>query len=320
MKTLFTNRFITASPLEYRRKQSLIAWIGIFVSFWFLSIPCLAQSELLEILPVLGRKDRITLQSIGYPVRRISSHGASWRDAFNEANPTFLTTYRTRLSATLQQIESYEDLDAGEQADLEVGPEDPSDDFLAPRYVVLARGPDSWIIPEFLFVEHIAPRLLASHGDVLATLTKNSVDTMAANIRLLDSEYLLLRYNTNSIQNDFIIDEGSALRPNIKKILDGSLLGEQDGPIQEPMVLVAQREFGGSSLTLMVASEYVTVQGRDQTRLHERYREIPIVGRFPVLDVVNLHLFLESLDGLDHARPQPKTDCWLPFKKQIFRP
>ena len=70
----------------------------------------------------------------------------------------------------------------------------------------------------------------------------------------------------------------------------------------------------------MVASEYVTVQGRDQTRLHERYREIPIVGRFPVLDVVNLHLFLESLDGLDHAQPQPKTDCWLPFKKRMFRP
>ncbi|MFY7874593.1 MAG: hypothetical protein ACOVQM_04055 [Pirellula sp.] len=218
----------TASKVKHLRKQSLIALLGFFGSSWFLSSPCLAQSELFALLPDLGRKDRITLQSIGYPVRRVSSHGAPWLHAFNEASPAFLNTYRTRLSATLQQIESYEELDSGEQQDSEVNEEDPSQDFLTPRYVVLVRGSETWIIPEFLFMDHIALRLLARNGDVLATLTKNSVDTMAANIRLLDSESLLLRYNTNSLQIDLTIDEDSALRPNLKKILDGSLLGEQE--------------------------------------------------------------------------------------------
>jgi hypothetical protein len=310
----------TARQLEHLRKQSLIALLVFFVSLWFLSIPCLAQSELFALLPDLGRKDRITLQSIGYPVRRVSSHGAPWLQAFNEASPAFLNTYRTRLSATLQRIESYEELDSGEQQDSEEDEEDPSQDFLTPRYVVLVRGSETWIIPEFLFMEHMAPRLPARNGDVLATLTKNSVDTMAANIRLLDSESLLLRYNTNSLQIDLTIDEDSALRPNLKKILDGSLLGEQESPIQEPLVLVARQELGGSSLTLMVANENVTVQNLTETRLHEKYREIAIVGRFPFLDIVNLNIFLESLNELEPAQPQPQTDCWLPFKKRMLRP
>jgi hypothetical protein len=320
MRTLCTTVFTTAHEFAYRRKQSLRALLGLVGLFWFLCIPCLAQSELFALLPVLGRKDRVTLQSIGYPIRRISSHGATWLQAFNEANPAFLTTYRTRLSAKLQQIQAYDDLDAREQEDLEAELENPSDDFLTPRYVVLARGSDTWIIPEFLFVEHIAPRLLARNGDVLATHSKNSIDTMAANIRLLDHAFLLLRYNTNSIQIDLTIDEDSTLRPNTKRILDGSLLGEQESSMQEPLVLVAQRELGGSSLTFMVASENVTVQGRVKTRLHEQYREVAIVGRFPVIDIVNLNLFLESFDGLDHAQPQPQTDCWLPFKKRMFQP
>ena len=310
----------TARQLEHLRKQSLIALLGFFGSLWLLSIPCLAQSELFALLPDLGRKDRITLQSIGYPVRRVSSHGAPWLQAFDEASPAFLNTYRTRLSATLQQIESYEELDSGEQQDSEEDDEDPSEDFLTPRYVVLVRGSETWIIPEFLFMDHIALRLLARNGDVLATLTKNSVDTMAANIRLLDSESLLLRYNTNAVQIDLTIDEDSAIRPNLKKILDGSLLGEQESPIQEPLVLVARQELGGSSLTLLVANENVTVQGLAETRLHEKYREIAIVGRFPVLDIVNLNIFLESLDELAPAQPQPQTDCWLPFKKRMLWP
>jgi hypothetical protein len=309
-----------ARSLEHLQKQSLVALLSFFVSSWFLSIPCLAQSELFALLPDLGRKDRITLQSIGYPVRRVSSHGAPWLQAFEEASPAFLNTYRTRLSATLEQIESYEELDSVEQQDSEADEEDPSEDFLTPRYVVLVRGSETWIIPEFLFMEHMAPRLRARNGDVLATLTKNSVDTLAANIRLLDSESLLLRYNTNSMQIDLTIDEDSALRPNLKKILDGSLLGEQESPIQEPLVLVARQEFGGSLLTLMVANENVTVQGLAETRLHEKYREIAIVGRFPVLDIVNLNIFLASLDELEPAQPQPQTDCWLPFKKRMLRP
>ena len=324
MRTLYTTVFVTAYVVarkaEFHRKQSLVALLGFFGSLWLLSIPCIAQSELFALLPALGRKDRITLQSLGYPIRRVNSHGASWLQAFEEASPAFLNTYRTRLSATLEQIESHEELDRGEQQDSEVDEEDPSEDFLAPRYVVLVRGSETWIIPEFLFMEHIAPRLLARNGDVLATLTKNSVDTMAANIRLLDSESLLLRYNTNSMQIDLTIDEDSALRPNLKKILDGSLLGEQESPTQEPLVLVARRDLGGSSLTLMVASEYVSIQGLTQTRLHEKYREIAIIGRFPVLDIVNLNFFLESFDGLDPAQSQPQTDCWLPFKKLMFRP
>jgi hypothetical protein len=312
--------FCTASPLEHLQKQSLNALLGFFVSSWFLSIPCLAQSELFALLPDLGRKDRITLQSIGYPVRRVSSHGTPWLQAFNEASPAFLNTYRTRLSATLQQIESYEELDSGEQQDSAEDEQAPSEEFLTPRYVVLVRGSETWLIPEFLFMEHMAPRLLARNGDVFATLTKNSVDTMAANIHLLDSESLLLRYNTNSMQIDLTIDEDSALRPNLKKILDGSLLGDQESPIQEPLVLVARQELGGASLTLMVASENVTVQGLAETRLHEKYREVAIVGRFPVLDIVNLNIFLESLDELAPAQPQPQNDCWLPFKKRMLRP
>jgi hypothetical protein len=70
----------------------------------------------------------------------------------------------------------------------------------------------------------------------------------------------------------------------------------------------------------MVANEYVTVQGLAPTRLHEKHREIAIVGRFPVLDIVNLNLFLESLDELAPAQPQPQTDCWLPLKKRMLRP
>lgn len=319
MRTLCTTVFTKAHEFGCGRKQSLLALLGLVGAFWFLSIPCLAQSELFALLPVLGRKDRVTLQSVGYPIRRFSSHGAPWLQAFNEANPAFLTTYRTRLSATLQQIQSYDDLDAREQEDLEAELENPSDDFLTPRYIVLSRGSDTWIIPEFLFVEHIAPRLRTKNGDVLATLTKNSIDTMAANIRLLDNEFLLLRYNTNSIQIELTIDEDSTLRPNTKKILDGSLLGGQESLMDEPLVLLAQRELDGSSLTLMVASENVTVQGRTQTRLHEQYREVAIAGRFPVLHIVSLKTFLESLDGLDQAEPQPQIDCWLPFKKRMFR-
>lgn len=315
MQTLCKSR-----KVEHLRKQSLIALLGFFGSVWLLSIPCLAQSELFVLLPDLGRKDRITLQFMGYPVRRVSSHGTPWLQAFREANPAFLNTYRARLSATLQQIESYEELDSGEQQDTEVNEEDPIEDFLTPRYVVLVRGSETWIIPEFLFMEHMAPRLVARNGDILATLTKNFVDTMAANIRLLDSDSLLLRYNTNSMQIDLTIDEDSALRPNQKNILDGSLLGEQEGPIQEPRVLLARQELGGASLTLMVANEYVTVQGLAPTRLHEKHREIAIVGRFPVLDIVNLNLFLESLDELAPAQPQPQTDCWLPLKKRMLRP
>ena len=308
-----------APEFEHGRKRCLLVLLGLVGAFWFLSIPCLAQSELFALLPALARKDGVTLQAIGYPIRRVSSHGAPWLQAFIEANPAFLTTYRTRLSATLQQMESYDELDVSEQEDLETELENSSDDFLTPRYVVLSRGSDTWIIPEFLFVEHIAPRLLTRNGDVLATLTKNSVDTISANVRMLDNEFLLLRYNTNSIQIDLTIDQDSALRPNTKKILDGSLLGEQESLKDEPLVLVAQRELDGSTWTLMVAGENVTVQDRTQTRLHDQYREVAIVGRFPVLHVMNLKTFLESLAGLGQAEPQSQIDCWLPFKKRMFR-
>lgn len=308
------------------RNRHITILLGIISTFGFVAHTSHGQSEMMELLPLLARKDRITLLSTGYPIRRLHSEGIPWIQAFEEVNPSFLRTYRTRISATLERIiESDEDIEgdvddgsAVDESDRDLG--DPNYVYETPRYVVLARGRDTWMIPEFLFVEHMAPLLLARNGDVLSTLTKNSIDSLAATSLPRNDEPILARYNTNGIQLEITIDQDSTLRPNTKRLLDGSLIGLQDGPIDEPVVLMAHQNFGGMGLTLLVASENVSVQGLQRTQLHDLYREVPVVGRFSILDVVSLDRFLESIagDGMQKPSKPERPHCNLIRRRHLL--
>lgn len=313
-----------ASFSSQRQRGIAAILLGLAVAVNLLAQPAFAQLESLALLPALVDKDRVRFLVQGYPIRGVVSTQQTWSDAFEQADPSFARRYTTRILATLDKIrendERSDSLQSEPEDEFEDEPEPSESDWDTPRYVVLVRSQHTWIVPEFLFMEYVGSLLRTANGDVLTTPSKNAIDRFLVALPALDETPYSLQYDTNALQLEMEINQQSQLRLNTKRILDGSWLqipGDSESLevteaiAKESLVLLAQREIAGSTLTVLVAGDQVALQGLTETRLHDLYRELPIIGRFSTLQVVSLERFLKTFSSEEarHQAAPAKANC-----------